>query len=50
MKPKTVSKSFLGMFEVFCNFGILTAFMKSKGISDRTKYFGMIADVRGEKG
>jgi hypothetical protein len=53
IKGKPVSESFFGMFEVFCNFGILTAFVKSKSDSDRTQYHGIglsSAHLKGVKG
>ena len=53
VKPKTVSKSFFEMFEVFCNFGILTAFVKPTSCSGRTKSHGIeppSAHVGGERG
>ena len=53
VKVKTVSESFFEMFEAFCKFGILTAFIKSTNCSGRTKAHGIEppnAQVRGEKG
>ena len=36
-----LSESFFGMFEVFCNFGILTALVKPRSSSGSTEYHGI---------